>query len=367
MKVTSFKIYRYGLPLKSPVLIRGRSQIRLREGIIFSLTLDNQWQGFGEIAPLKGFEGIAVEEYVNNLRQFAQGLTPRELPEELNELFQEIDSYPFIPEARFGVETAFYNAIARKLKKPLSHLWSESASSVVMVNGLLQEEGPLEPAVNDLLRRGFQSIKVKAGGVVKKDVERVQAVLELVNNRARIHLDVNQRWNYTDALYFARAFNPQQIEYLEEPFEDVARASEFFRKTGIAVALDESLLGEKAAKIRAGVKVWVLKPTPLGGIRKALAMADEAKENSIQIVVSSSFESGIGLFSLAHLAAALGGNCRAGIDTLKYFAKDLLKEPLVIQEGRIAVPAKPLSEGGICFENLSQIYADTVSGKNKRV
>ena len=224
-----------------------------------------------------------------------------------------------------------------------------------MVNGLLQEEGPLEPAVNDLLRRGFQSIKVKAGGVVKKDVERVQAVLELVNNRARIHLDVNQRWNYTDALYFARAFNPRQIEYLEEPFEDAARASEFFRKTGIAVALDESLLGEKVAKIRAGVKVWVLKPTLLGGIRKALAMADEAGKRGIQIVVSSSFESGIGLFSLIHLAAALGGTCRAGIDTLKYFEKDLLKEPFMIQEGKMVVFSKPLSEGDINFESLSQV------------
>ena len=366
MKVTSFKIYRYGLPLKSPVLIRGRSQIRSREGIILSLTLDNRWPGFGEIAPLKGFEGIAIEEHVNSLRQFAKSLTLREFPEELNELFRQVDSYPLIPEARFGVETAFYGGIARKLQKPLSCLWGKSPSSAIMVNGLLQEEEPLEQGVNDLLRKGFQSIKVKAGGVVKKDVERVQTVLELVNNRARIHLDVNQRWNYDDALYFARAINPKQIEYLEEHFEDTEKVSEFFRKTGIAVALDESLLGKKAAKIREGVKAWVLKPTLLGGIRKALAVADEARKSGIEIVVSSSFESGIGLFSLIHLAAALGGNCRAGMDTLKYFAKDLLKEPLVIQEGKMVAPLKPLSEGDICFENLSQIYADTVSGKNKR-
>ena len=69
MKVTSFEIYRYGLPLKSPVLIRGRSQMRLREGIILSLTLDNQWQGFGEIALLKGFESGEIEECLNNLKE----------------------------------------------------------------------------------------------------------------------------------------------------------------------------------------------------------------------------------------------------------------------------------------------------------
>lgn len=355
MKATSFKIYRYALPLKAPVLIRGRNLIRLREGIILSLTLDNQWQGFGEIAPFKRLEGMRIEEYVNNLKEFAQGLILREFSDELDGLFRCVDSYPLISEVRFGVEAAFYNAIANKLHQPLSCLWGKSPSSVIMVNGLLQEEEPLEQAVNDLLKKGFQSIKIKAGGVVKKYVKRVKAVLELVNNRARIHLDVNQRWNYDEALYFAASIDSKQIEYIEEPFKDVEKTSEFFHKTGIAVAFDESLLGSKAARIREGVKAWVLKPTLLGGLRKALAMADEAKKSGIEIVVSSSFESGVGLFSLTHLAAALGGNCRAGIDTLKYFEKDLLKEPFVIQEGRIEVPPKPLSEGDIRFENLNQV------------
>ena len=191
----------------------------------------------------------------------------------------------------------------------------------------------------------------------EKDVAHVQAVLKLLNNRSRIHVDVNQRWDYDDALYFASAIDPQQIEYLEEPFKDIGKVSDFFHKTGIAVALDESLLTPegKAVKMREGVRAWVLKPTLLGGIRKALVMADEAGKRGIQIVVSSSFESGIGLFSLAHLAAAIDSTCRAGIDTLKYFEKDLLKEPLVIQEGKMAVFSKPLSEGDINFESLSQV------------
>ena len=357
MKVTSLKIYRYSLPFKSPVLIHGRNQLRLREGIILFLTLDNQWQGFGEIAPLKGFDDREIEAYVKNLKEFEKSFTLQELPDESNELFKMIDSFQLIPEVRFGVEAVVYNAIALKLQKPLSYLWATSPSSAIMVNGLLQEEEPLKEAVNDLLLKGFQSIKVKAGGKVKEDITRVNEVLALVNNRARIHLDVNQRWSYDDALYFASAIEPKQIEYIEEPFKEVEKIPEFFRKTGITVALDESLLSErdKAVKIREGVKVWVLKPTFLGGIRNTLAMADEAKKSGTQIVVSSSFESGIGLFSLIHLTAAIGGNCRAGIDTLKYFEKDLLKEPCVAQEGKMTARLKPLSEGDIRFESLNQV------------
>ena len=91
MKVTSFKIYRYSLPLKSPILIRGRSQIRLREGIILSLTMDDHWQGFGEIAPLKGLEGGEIERCLNNLKEFARGLIVQEFPDELDGLFRQID------------------------------------------------------------------------------------------------------------------------------------------------------------------------------------------------------------------------------------------------------------------------------------
>ena len=155
MKVTSFKIYRYSLPLKSPILIRGRSQIRLREGIILSLTMDDHWQGFGEIAPLKGLEGGEIERCLNNLKEFARGLIVQEFPDELDGLFRQIDLCPFIPEARFGLETALYSAIARKLQKPLSHLWGLAPSAAIMVNGLLQEEEPLEPAVNELLRKSI--------------------------------------------------------------------------------------------------------------------------------------------------------------------------------------------------------------------
>lgn len=356
MKVTSFKIYRYCLPLKSPVVIRGRSQTRLREGIIISLTLDCQWQGFGEIAPLKGFADIKIEAYLDNFKKFVNELTSLESMDKPDDLFQWIDSFPLVPEVRFGVETALYSALARKLQKPLSYFWGESPSSAVMVNGLLQEEEPLEQAVNDLLGKGFKSIKVKAGDAVKKDIERAAAVLKLLNNRARIHLDVNQRWSYDDALYFAGAIDPKQIEYLEEPFKDIEKIPDFFHKTGIACALDESLIlgGDEAVKTREGIRAWVLKPMLLGGVRKALAMANDAKKNGIQIIVSSSFESGIGLFSLIQLAAGLGGTCRAGIDTLKYFEKDLLNTPPIIEEGKITARLEPLSAPDIRFENLSE-------------
>jgi O-succinylbenzoate synthase len=226
-----------------------------------------------------------------------------------------------------------------------------------MVNGLLQEEEPLEQAVNDLLMKGFQSIKVKAGGVVKKDVERVKAVMELVNNRARIHLDVNQRWSYEDSLYFASEIIPKQIEYIEEPFKDITRIPDFFQKTNIAVALDESILLSdwKMAQSLRGVKVWVLKPTLLGGIRKALAAAHDAQNNGVSLVISSSFETGIGLSSLIHLAAACGNPVRAGIDTLKYFDRDLLKKPLVIKDGKLNVPTKTMSSEDIYFEYLTEV------------
>ena len=179
----------------------------------------------------------------------------------------------------------------------------------------------------------------------------------MLNNRIRIHIDVNQKWSYDDAIRFAGEIDSRRLEYIEEPFWDMEKAADFFHKTGIAIALDESLLApqSKAVKMGEGVKAWVLKPMLLGGPRKTLVMADEARKRGLEIVISSAFESGIGMFSLIRLAVAIGGNCRAGIDTLKYFEKDLLKTSDVIQEGKISVPKRPLSESDIRFENLSEV------------
>jgi len=143
----------------------------------------------------------------------------------------------------------------------------------------------------------------------------------------------------------------QAIEYIEEPLQNptMGNLSEFYSKTRIHTALDESvderLFGldnlelcsrsKRAAEsvlnksssgaengarkadtsamtLPEGVTTLVLKPSTLGGLLPTLKLAQHARthssisrKNGVECVVSSAFESPLGLSQLAHLAAAL--------------------------------------------------------------
>jgi O-succinylbenzoate synthase len=92
----------------------------------------------------------------------------------------------------------------------------------------------------------------------------------------------------------------------------------------------------------------------LGGIRNALKLICDARNNGLRSVISSSFESGIGIHALAHIAAGGGKDVTAGIDTLKYLKKDLLKKPLEFKDGKIDV-SRNILESDICFDDLREI------------
>ena len=59
-----------------------------------------------------------------------------------------------------------------------------------------------------MIKKGYQSIKMKVGTNVKEDVKRIEAVRERVGNDIAIRVDVNQGWknsaNTLTALQFIR-------------------------------------------------------------------------------------------------------------------------------------------------------------------
>ena len=76
----------------------------------------------------------------------------------------------------------------------------------------------------------------------------------------------------------------------------------------------------------------------VGGFDAAARLIRTAKDNNIMSVLSSSFESGAGIRSIALFAAKMGlANISAGLDTLKWLGDDVLKEKIKINNGSIDV------------------------------
>src|SRR3954452_321750 len=73
VKPTGFDLYRYSLPLRSPLALKGTT-LRNREGLLLRLYGDDGSEGWRESAPLPGFSEEALDEPALQLRRPAETL-----------------------------------------------------------------------------------------------------------------------------------------------------------------------------------------------------------------------------------------------------------------------------------------------------
>jgi O-succinylbenzoate synthase len=204
----------------------------------------------------------------------------------------------------------------------------------VAVNGTI-------PALNDpedLARMvdsfpGVNTFKVKVGNDLAEDLARVN-VIRQVQPQAKIRIDVNGLWSVDQAEEFLTLVG--QIEYVEQPCATIEELRELKSKTSVKIVGDEIL--RKAPNpfeidLTGAIDYLMLKVQPLGGIKRAHAIAEHHK---LPIVVSSALESAVGINHGLMLAASFKEmNFDCGLGTGSLLAADVAHLPIV--DGKIEI------------------------------
>jgi L-alanine-DL-glutamate epimerase-like enolase superfamily enzyme len=146
-----------------------------------------------------------------------------------------------------AIDTALWDLRCRKLGLPL-HLLAGGAQTEIPLytteGGWLHlEETAL---VEDALRAkaaGFGGAKLKVGRPIHEDVRRIAAVREAVGPGFEILTDANQAFAVDEAIRRARAYEPLDIGWLEEPLpaDDISGHVRLSRHTSVPIAVGESL------------------------------------------------------------------------------------------------------------------------------
>lgn len=361
MKISNVAFYRYRLPLVTALNIK-KNQILYRDGLLLKITSQAGVIAFGEAAPLEGFSLDSLDDILDKLAVLKNWLIYHEIPnsiEKLNgQLFVWLEPLHLSPSLQFAVEMACLNLVANSRKKPLYQLISDQTHDSIRINGLLTgSKDEVVAQAQNLCEQGFRSLKLKVGGDVLADAEKVKSINTAVNGRAVLHVDANQSWDPDAAIAFGNEIGCAAIDYIEEPFEDTTQIPRFFSETLIPVALDESLLKIPFDQIKRidGLDFLILKPTILGGIEKTWKIMEAAKVQAIRPVISSAFESSLGVLTLAQLAGGSARDIHCGLDTLKWLQKDLLKSPLSLDHGTIAIQNSFVDETDINYDVLTPI------------
>lgn len=361
MNINQIKIFSFELQLTRPLKVKSET-LESRRGYILEFSAAG-FNGYGEMSPLKGFSTESLEDVLIQFKSIRHFLLSDPVPdgvEGLNGRFQDwLGNFELKASASFGIEMAILNLLANSRSKTLKELLSESVHSHIPINGLLQgERAEILVQAKQLIENGFSALKLKVGHKdIDEDIKLVREVNEIINGRALLHLDANQTWSLNEAVYFGNEVGLAAVDYIEEPFHDIEQIPEFFHKTTIPVALDESLQTHDFEQIKhiEGVEVLVLKPSVLGGIEKTWKILKDAKRLGLNTLISSIFESPVGLLTLANLAGCSFRNNAAGLDTAKWFKHGLLKIPPDIVRGKMEIGTRRVTTSDINFELLQSI------------
>ena len=184
-------------------------------------------------------------------------------------------------------------------------------------------------------------LKVADPGVeLGADCERVAAVRDALGPGGRIRVDANAAWDPDTAIAAIRALDRAAggLEYVEQPCAGLDELAAVRKRVDVPIAADESIrrAGDPLRVAVAGAAdIAVLKVAPLGGVRRALAVAEAC---GLPVVVSSAVETSVGLAAGLALAAALPELPYAcGLGTLSLLEGDVVADPLTPVDGVIEV------------------------------
>ncbi|MBS3667506.1 o-succinylbenzoate synthase [Vreelandella boliviensis] len=280
-------LYRYSLPLSQPLVFKGE-RLANREGLLVSI--NGQW---GEIAPLLGFSTETLAEAEAESLACLAALSRGEKVS------------PALPSVQFGLDCA-------------QRSWPLNLSAPLPPYPLLQgSPGELIKSLSTAERQASSPSRLKLK-VARYAMEEELALIEQLAARlptTKLILDANGGWTREEALRFCELLPLEQIDYLEEPCAAFADSISVVEATGVSIALDETLSRREEWYDHPQIKTLVIKPTLIGSLNACEALVKRARADNLRVVISSSFESDLGLGQLARLAGEWAPNEPPGLDT----------------------------------------------------
>ena len=260
----SLALYRYSLPFRQPVTFKGKRLVN-REGLLISI--NGQW---GEIAPLPGFSTETLAEAESESLACLAALRGGEKVS------------PTLPSVQFGFDCT-QRSWPNNLPAPLPPYPLFQGSPAALIQSL---------STVDWLASPPSRLKLK---VARYAMEEELALIEQLAARlpnTKLILDANGGWTREEAQRFCERLPLAQID-----------------------SLDETLSRREEWYCHPQLKALVIKPTLIGSLSACEALVQRARAGNLRVVISSSFESDLGLGLLARLASEWAPIEPPGLDT----------------------------------------------------
>ncbi len=218
--------------------------------------------------------------------------------------------------------------------------------------------------VQGYLDDGYVRIKLKIEP--GSDIEHVAAVRDLIGPATPLQVDANTAYRRTDGQHLAR-LDEFDLLLIEQPLaeEDIVGHALLAAEVETPICLDESLVSAAgtADAIELGAcEIANIKPGRVGGYLEAIRIHDLCRERDVPVWCGGMVETGIGRAANAALAALPGFTLPGDVSASnRFYAQDIVTEPIQIVDGHVTVPTTPGMGFDIDLDVLDSVTTATTT------
>jgi o-succinylbenzoate synthase len=311
MKIIDIRTTILKAPLKTPFITSLR-RVDTLEDIVVIIECDNGSIGYGEGAPTPVITGETLGTMIaaiEHIKPFIIGMELDNFDIILNNIQRSILHNTT---AKSALEIAIYDLKAQAEELPLYKMLGGSQTTFKTDITISMNE--IEKMVSDSLHAaalGYDTLKIKIGDDPKKDIERITAIHNTLDNNIKLRLDANQGWTAQECVMLLHILEKKGIiaEFIEQPVkaDDIEGLQYIKERVQTPLLADESIFSLKDAKRvleMQAVDYLNIKLAKTAGISQALKLADLAKEFDTKCMIGCMLEGPISVAAGVHLASA---------------------------------------------------------------
>ncbi len=352
MKIERVEVFGVAVPLIGEYKNAYLSKT-VQKSAVVRITAGGGVAGLGNIDPTPGYSKEQTPEHLEVLRGKLAPLLIGMDAINVHAVLEKIEpAVKGFLDSKAAIEMACVDLAARIAGLPVHAYLGGAVKDRLLFNawiGIL----PPDAAAKETLEwknKGFRSAKIKVGGNIEADRDRVKAVREAVGPEFQLRIDANAGYDAETSIKLAKMVAPFKLQLFEQPVPDhditgMARVRREANAVGLPVMADESVL-DHASLIRIIkadaadiVKVKIMKQGGFLNTRRMIATAEAA---GIRCVVGHGF--GLGINTMAEIMlAATSSNVIDGLECVGPLktADDIVTRKLDLSSGSIPLPGGP--------------------------
>jgi len=351
LSIERVEVFGVAVPLVGPGFKNAYLTKTVQKSALVRITAAGGAVGLGNIDPSPGYSAETIEASLAALRERLAPCIHGIDAANIHRLNARLDAaVPGLLDAKAAIEMACVDLTARALGIPVHAYLGGAVKERLTFNAWIGIVSPGEAAAEagKWLERGFRSAKIKVGGGIEADRERVRSVREAVGGGMALRIDANAGYDAENALKLLRMVEPFELQLFEQPVpaDDLDAMARVRREAGgVPIMADESILDHASlvAVIRAqAADIVKLKVMKQGGFHRTSAMLATAEAAGIRCVIGHGF--GLGVNTMAEvMLAATSTNVMDGLECVGPLktADDIVTEKIDLGSGVLALPPGP--------------------------